>query len=163
MAKTRRKLNRMMQTGPYCAAALIVEKMLKESNPPGAAHNIPSLIRIVDKLTVGTTESPKVGDIYAFPVEAFFSVKGGDFKGECVFALHQIAPSGKRHPKPAVTTSLEFKSDQPPEFGYNINWPVSLVWETFGRYWLQVELDGVPLCRTAISVVQDPTPMVSKA
>ena len=154
----RKNLNRMMQTGPFVAIAVIAERVLMEEG-----NHVPSLIRIVDRLLLPkeAVPFPKEGDNLAIPLTAFFGIRGGKFSGECEMSLYQISPLGERD-QAGDPVKLEFPRDTP-DAGFNFQVPVILKWHGEGQYWFEVQLDKIPFCHVSLYVAIGKFPPTKKA
>ena len=134
--------------GPYLTAALICEKVLRETD------GVLTPVRIIDKFFVnGSTEQMQ-------PVTLTFSIlillKAGDYRGRAAVAVHPTSPTGKE--LQALTFSIHFEGDN--DRGVAIIAPTGLQVDEEGLYWFDVKRDGQLVSRIPLRVVyQQITPL----
>ena len=145
----------MQTTKPLVAAALVCERVLRETD------SVLSAIRVVDRLTA-MVPPPQPQMRPAFDLTVFVSVKSGGLAGGFEMAVALRRPSGKT--TPLGQWPVVFQGPGQEEEGANIIVRVGLVAEEWGLHWFDVSWDGGPLTSIPVRLVQtegqpsEPTP-----
>ena len=140
--------------GPYLAAALFCEKVLKE------ADGVISLIRIVDRWTV-------VGPSEAMPATVIQTtlvllMKSGIHRGSSQLTIAPFSPSGAALQEVKMSTHFEGDDDR----GVGVIAPLAFPVQEPGVYWFDIKIDGQTLTKVPLRVLhqfvagmQPPNPM----
>lgn len=120
------------ENGPYLNAALICEKMLRETD------GVLSPIRIIDRYTLNVvTQGAEPTDIPrpTFSFCLFVSFRGGAAQGTHLLTIRIERPDGLR--RDMASSSLYF---EPGERGTNLVAELTVTFEIDGLYWFEVFL-----------------------
>ncbi len=127
--------------GPYLAAALFCEKVLREGD------GVLSLIRVVDRWTVnGPSDQMPVTVIQTNLV---IIAKSGMHRGSSNVTVTPIAPSGEKLPTLSFPVLFEGDDDRGIGIAAGMGFPVS----EHGVYWFEVFIDGQLTTRVPLRVI----------
>lgn len=126
--------------GPYVAAALLCEKVLRE------ADGVISLIRVVDRWEV-TGPTDQIPVIQATLV---ILMKSGTHRGPAQLTVSPFSPDGKHMPQVGFPINFEGDDDR----GAGIVAPMGFPAPESGVYWFDIAIDGQPMTRIPIRVVR---------
>jgi len=130
-----------VQTGPYLAAALIAEKILRE---PDAA----TIVRVIDKIGISPETVKDIkDDMLGLPLTILLSFRSGGYIGKSELVLVQVGPSGNSMPCGLANLSFESTIDTK----YMMS-QVVLKWEYEGDYSFDVFLDHKLVSRIPLQI-----------
>lgn len=134
----------MHSEGPYIAAALFCERVLREQD------GVLSHIRVVDRVTQHARGKGAPGDMTEFVWEASYLVtmKSGKARGRHEVRLDLEKPSGESNT--VLQTSVRFEGE---ERGVTVLSDIKLKITQEGLYWMHVYLDNEELTRSPLRVI----------
>lgn len=134
-------------TGPFVAAAVFAEKVLRE------ADGVKSLIRIVDRVTVSAVgpNPPETLEPFEWESVIFIQLKPGQARGGTSYRILMESPNGLT--KEMASGSFNFVGG--PNQGADLIAPVKIRFEYAGIYWFDVEIDGRILTRMPLEVLYE--------
>lgn len=139
------------EAGPYLIAALICEKVLVEKD------NVPSPIRIIDRITINTITITQEGSLVVIPqvseqepltLTLFISLRSGMARGTSSIKIALEEPSGLKRPPQELPVLFEGEDK-----GVNLILPFRLKPDPQGVYWFHISLEDQHLTRIPLRVV----------
>jgi|SRR5579884_1039556 len=136
-------------SGPYLALAVLCEKVLQE------ADGVPSLIRIIDRISLAASGPSPAPSPPPIPVNATLALgfKSGDARGRHTIRVRTELPSGIRAGE--ISLPVLFEGE---DRGVNVFVAVAFPAEEEGVYWFDVLVDGdeMPMTRVPLRVIYQP-------
>jgi hypothetical protein len=126
--------------GPYLGFAVICERFLKE------ADGVPSLIRVIDKLTVSSMVPSIPLSFLAFILAV--RITSGRAKGTKLLQICGVDPKGAE----CVSASQSIDLGVAGQPGVNVEVGIQLAIAQAGTYWFSVTLDGHLLSKIPLIV-----------
>jgi len=133
--------------GPHLAVAVICEKALQEQD------GVLSLIRIIDRVTVGATGPDVPEDMPATPIAftVVIALKSGTARGRHKLSLRPEDPSGLQ--LSALEMPVHFEGE---DRGANLIVNFGLMAEREGLYWIDAFFGNDLLTRIPLRIVYQP-------
>lgn len=128
--------------GPFVGAALICEKVLKETD------GVASFIRVVDRINVqGPTD--ELPPNMVIPLALVLNLKVGDARGKHKVTFRPETPSGQTLPEVSLQVLFEGDGDR----GVNVNLNYGLKVEHEGLHWFDVFVDSEMITRIPLRII----------
>lgn len=143
--------------GPYLAAAVLSESVLRETN------GLNSIIRIIDQVTFSVPKDhvPSPEEFFPYQVQLFISFRAGSFEGEANIQVRPFGDIGVVGPETSMPVLFRGQSVGP-QTGTNLHVSLNLGLRGAGQYWIDILLDDnlitrVPL-KVLVETLEDETP-----
>ncbi|OGF57218.1 MAG: hypothetical protein A2Z21_02135 [Candidatus Fraserbacteria bacterium RBG_16_55_9] len=132
--------------GPYVAAAIFCDKLLKEED------GVLSAVRIVDRVirTVKGPRAPEEMTAFPFKLGALISLKSGTIKGKRTITWGMTDPNGKIIGRQSF--DVVFQGEQ---HGVQLQITLNTTFTIEGVYWFEVTMGNKMLTRMPLQVVYE--------
>lgn len=132
--------------GPHLTTAVLCDKVLREHD------NVLSLIRIVDRWTIGTRtpDAPEEMPSLTLHTNAVITFKSGGYTGKKTIALRLVNPDGSS--EDLLSTPVLFEGN---DQGTNIVAGLNIKSKGDGLYWIDVLLDDEPVTRMPLRFIYE--------
>lgn len=152
----------MSNPRPFVAAAIACEQVLVSED------KVPSLIRLVDILSLDPIPGLPKGAIAAVRLTLFVALRSLEITGDHNVHLVLHTPSGKPRNLPPAVAHFRSPDAKEESVGANLILKLDLPVEEFGRYWFDIQWEGETLTRIPVKLVlkgepvSQPSPLPAK-